>query len=251
MRTPSGTEEIHSRVRSDLMWALLPLVGVTLSATLWGAPRVLHGALTLGLFGGLALLLLRTLPTALPKPGLGWANRVTLLRATLVLPVVAVLPFSQLLGEGGLWWVIGWSTLALSMDGVDGRVARVTRTETNYGARFDMELDAFLLLGLSTLLWSAGGVGAWVILIGALRYLFVGAGSIWPALRGDLPPSQRRKTVCVVQGVGLLLALAPVVPLRWAAGVAAVALLSLFYSFGVDVLWLLRHPRIPSRTVEF
>jgi len=251
MRTPSGTPEIHSRLRSDLAWAILPLLAVLFSASIWGPPYPLYALLSLSLHLGLSLLLLRTVPPALPLPGMGWANRITLLRATFVLPVVAALPFSPSLGEAGLWWVIAWSTVALAMDGLDGRVARSTDTQTAYGARFDMELDAFLLLGLSVLLWREGGVGPWVILIGALRYLFVGAGWIWPALQGELPVSQRRKTVCVVQGVGLIVALAPAIPTGMAGGVAAVALLSLLYSFGVDVFWLLRRPLPTSPDLEF
>ena len=41
---------------------------------------------------------------------------------------------------------------------------------------------AALLLGLSALVWQSGKVGAWVLLIGGMRYLFVGASRIWPAL---------------------------------------------------------------------
>jgi phosphatidylglycerophosphate synthase len=34
------------------------------------------------------------------------------------------------------------STAVLMLDGVDGRVARRTGSQTGFGARFDMELDA-------------------------------------------------------------------------------------------------------------
>ena len=69
-----------------------------------------------------------------------------------------------------------------------------------FRARLDMELDAFLLLALGVLVWLSGKVGAWVILIGALRYLFVAGGWVWPPLQATLPSSQRRKTICVIQG---------------------------------------------------
>jgi phosphatidylserine synthase len=35
------------------------------------------------------------------------------------------------LGAGGYWWVIVLSTVAMVLDGVDGRVARRTGTETS------------------------------------------------------------------------------------------------------------------------
>ena len=41
------------------------------------------------------------------------------------------------------------SSVALALDGVDGWVARRTRTVSALGARFDMEVDAFLVLMLS------------------------------------------------------------------------------------------------------
>jgi hypothetical protein len=102
-----------------------------------------------------------------------------------------------------------------------------------------MELDAALLMSLSVLLWQSGKTGSWVILIGGLRYLFVGAGLLWPVLQGDLPASLRRKTVCVWQGISLLLALSPVTSAALAAPIAGTAFALLVWSFAVDVRWLL------------
>ena len=145
--------------------------------------------------------------------------------------------------SGPVWWIIGVSTLALVLDGVDGWAARRTRTASAFGARFDMELDAFLLLALSVLVWRSGRTGPWVVLIGAMRYVFVAAGWLWPALQAELPPSQRRKVVCVVQGAALLVGLGPFVPAGVASLTAALALTLLTYSFGVDVWWLLAKRR--------
>lgn len=202
---------------------------------LGGSHLVMSAALYLGLS---ALLLLgRTDP--FPGIGMGTANRVTLIRATLVLPVAALLLPPRDLSPELLWWVIGVSTLAMVLDGVDGRLARATGTATPFGARFDMELDAFLILVLSVLVWRSGQAGLWVILIGAIRYLFVLAGWIWPVLRGSLPPRWRRKAVCVIQGVALLVALGPIIPSSLAALSVGAALALLLYSFGSDVRWRL------------
>jgi len=240
-RRPSPRVRQRRAVLVELLLALFPLVAVAMSA-LWLLllpPAFL--LVVLGLHALLGGILARHAPRALGAAGLGAANRVTLVRATLVIPIAALLPWSGGLGTAGLWWIIAAGSLALVLDGVDGKVARATGTATSVGARFDMELDAFLLLVLAILAWSAGPLGPWVILVGLLRYLFLLAGWIWPALQGELPESRRRKVVCVVQGIALLVALGPIISPPAAFLAAAVALALLVHSFGVDTWWLVRH----------
>ena len=189
----------------------------------------------------LGALLLAKLPPEHPGPGLGPANRLTLARATIVLPLATLALLPGVFTGAGYWWIVGLSTIALMLDGLDGFLARRTHTETTFGARFDMELDAFLLLALSALVWRSGSLGSWVLLVGGLRYVFVLGGLLWPPLRGALPPSQRRKVVCVAQGIVLVICLAPVTPPALATALAASALLLLVYSFVVDTWWLARN----------
>jgi len=195
----------------------------------------------LALYGTTAGLLLRARPAGHPGPGLGVANRWTLGRAALAMPVLALSVHPVELSATALWWVIAISTVALLLDGVDGRVARRTGTESAFGARFDMEVDAALLMALSLLVWRSGRVGAWVLLIGLMRYAFVAAGWLWPALAAELPPSLRRKVVCVVQGVVLLVALGPIVPTWMAVLASATGLAALAWSFAVDAAWAATH----------
>ena len=115
------------------------------------------------------------------------ANRITLGRAALLLPVTALALHADALSDPVYWWIIVVSTIGMVLDGADGWMARRTSTATAFGARFDMELDAFLLLALSILVWRRGQTGPWVVLIGGLRYLFVAAGWIWPILAGSAP----------------------------------------------------------------
>ena len=165
------------------------------------------------LYALMALLLIRRMPATHPGPGIGAANRITLARSLLVLPVSALaLQPGVLALERVSWWIISLATVAMLLDGTDGLVARRTGTASTFGARFDMELDAFLLLSLSVLVWQSGKAGPWVIMIGALRYLFVVGGMIWPALAEELPPSERRKIICAVEGVALLVCLGPIIP---------------------------------------
>lgn len=233
-----GVQTTPSRAGKDLLAGLAPLLAGALAAwRLFELPLV-YFADVLGLYGLLAALLVYTAPARLPLPGIGPANRVTLFRATLLFPICALALHSPTPDAGLRWWIIAVGAVVMALDAVDGQVARRSGGATRFGARFDMELDAFLLLTLSVLVWWSGQTGAWVILIGLLRYLFVAAGWVWRDLSADLPDSFRRKAVCVVQGVVLLTCLGPIIPSPVATAIAAVALALLVWSFGVDVRWL-------------
>lgn len=226
----------------DLLAAALSLLAVA-GATWWllGLPAtyLFHVA---ALYLGLVAFVAPGFRGVRGVSGIGAANRITLLRATWVLAVAGIVlqgPFS----DRAAWWIIGWSTGAMVLDGVDGHVARQSAGTSRFGARLDMEVDAFLLLALSVLVWQGGKVGAWILAVGGIRYLFVATGWLWPALRGELPPSQRRRVVCVIQGAVLLGCLLPGVGSAWASLFAGGGLALLIYSFAVDVMWLVASGR--------
>jgi len=238
---PDGSRRSGLRTAGlDLSLALVPLA--TLSATFWwlfGLP-VGYLAQVAVAYLLLAFLLVWYLPDGPPTRGLGAANRVTLGRATLILPLSALAVQPMLLTNALAWLIIALGTIAMVLDGVDGWVARQSATSSPFGARFDMELDSFLMLVLSILVWRSGKVGAWAILVGLPRYLYVAAGWVWPMLRGELPHRVRRKAVCVAQGVLLLVCLGPIIPPALATAAAAAALALLVWSFAIDIHWLAR-----------
>ena len=78
------------------------------------------------------------------------------------------------------WTAVVVSTIAALLDIADGWVARRTGTSTAFGARFDMEVDALLVMVLSVLAWQWNKAGGWVLLSGLLRYLFLAAGWLRP-----------------------------------------------------------------------
>ena len=174
---------------------------------------------------------------------LGAANRVTLLRATLVGGVTALLS-DALLGPTNLTVLVGLAVVALVLDGVDGWVARHTGTTSALGARFDMEVDAFLILALSV--YVAQLVGPWVLAIGAARYAFWAAGRLVPWMATPLPLRYWRKPVAAIQGIVLTAAVAGFLPTGWTAVTIVIALLLLTESFGRDVLWQWRQHRQPA-----
>jgi phosphatidylglycerophosphate synthase len=173
-----------------------------------------------------------------PFARFGAANQITMLRAILVTLVAG------LVGEPRLapvaWAAVAASVAVTALDGVDGWLARRNGIASRFGARFDMEIDALLILALSVLAWRHGKAGAWVVASGLLRYAFVLAGAAAPWLRAPLPPSRRRQAICVVQIAALTLAMTPAIEPPLSTLLAAAALAALTYSFLVDTVWLWR-----------
>ncbi len=191
-------------------------------------------------FGAAMAVAIATVAAHHPFGRLGPANVVTTVRTALVAIVCGALLTR---GDSGAWLAVATASLAACLDGLDGYLARRTSLGSAFGARFDMEVDALLILVLSAGVFWFGKAGAWVLLSGLLRYAFIVAGWALVWMRQSLPESLRRKTVCVIQIVGLIVAVAPIVPPLMASGVAAATLLLLAWSFAVDVVWLARARR--------
>jgi phosphatidylglycerophosphate synthase len=176
---------------------------------------------------------------------LGPADWVTLARATLAVGVAALVADSFDRPAPGAM-LVTLAAVALALDAVDGWVARRSGTASKLGARFDGEVDAFLILVLSV--YVARSAGVWVLAIGAARYLFLAAGWLWPWLREPLPPRYWRKVVCATQGIVLTIATADVLPPALNRAALLVALALLAESFGRDVWWLRAHRRANERS---
>ena len=169
---------------------------------------------------------------------LGPADWVTLARATLAVGVAALIAdsFDE---PAQVTMLVTLAAVALALDAVDGWVARRNGTASTLGARFDGEVDAFLILVLSV--YVARSTGAWVLAIGAARYAFLAAGWLLPWMREPLPPRYWRKVVAATQGIVLTIAAADVLPLALTQAALVVALALLAESFGRDVWWLWSH----------
>jgi|tagenome__1003787_1003787.scaffolds.fasta_scaffold20982873_4 hypothetical protein len=166
--------------------------------------------------------------------GLTPADWVTLARATLV-ACIAALVAESLQHTVPAALLVSLSVIALTLDAVDGWVARRTRSGA-LGAHFDAEVDAFLILILSAYL--VRSAGAWVLAIGAARYAFLAAGWALPWMREPLPARPWRKVVCATQGIVLTTAAADVLPPAVTRAALVGSLILLAESFGHDVWWL-------------
>jgi phosphatidylglycerophosphate synthase len=173
-----------------------------------------------------------------PFDRMGPANGVTAARAALAALVAGFIGEPN--SARAAWFIATTSGVVIALDGVDGWLARRTRLVSAFGARFDMEVDALLILALSLLAWQYDKAGGWIALAGLMRYGFVAAGWIVPRLRRPLPPSRRRQLVCVVQVAGLSLVMLPGFGPPVTVWISAGLFAALSWSFLVDVMWLLR-----------
>lgn len=168
----------------------------------------------------------------------GPANLVTALRLSGLLVLAAV---------GHTWhpWTLaGVALLILVTDGLDGYLARRFRTQSLFGEYFDKETDAFFVLVMSTQLALMDRIGAWVIGLGLLRYVYV------LALIYFKPPMRKEGRSFFGQVVAVLLMLSLILgwvlpPAWYLPGQVAVALV-VVYSFGRSFVAMRRLPRPTS-----
>lgn len=193
-------------------------------------------AYTVGLWALLTAAVRRARATTL-----GPADLVTLARALLVGAVTALVTDGLWNGDTPIAPLVIIATVALVLDALDGQVARRSGTASALGARFDMEVDAFLLLVLSVHV--AVLLGPWALAIGAMRYAFVAASRMAPWLRSELPARYSAKAVAALQGIALVVATSEVLPQPLAVTLVSTALALLVWSFGRDVTLLWRNAR--------
>jgi len=197
--------------------------------------------LSISLMVALGALVLVFLRRYYPHRHFGWCNTVTLMRAAAVCWLAGLWFAVETNWQGTIAWGASIAGLVLlTLDGLDGWLARKRGNSSSFGARFDMEVDSLLALVLAVLVWQTDKVGAWVVLLGLFRPAFMLATLRWPKLGAELPPAWRRKVVCVIQVAVLATMLAPVVTPVVATWLAAITLALLVWSFGRDTWWLLR-----------
>lgn len=210
--------------------AVAALAGPLIGAGQWYAWK------TAAVFAGMMAVACAAIARWHPHRVLGAANAVTTIR------VMGVALIAGLVGEPATvhaaWAALAVTAVIVGFDGVDGWLARRDRTTSVFGASYDMETDAFLILVLTVLVWQHDKAGGWVLAGGVMRYGFVAAGWWWPWMAAPLGSSLRGKAVAVAFIVGLVVALAPIVPVPFSGAAAALVLGALAWSFSVDIRWL-------------
>jgi phosphatidylglycerophosphate synthase len=160
------------------------------------------------------------------KPYGGYANWVSLFRLMLIL-------FGGiLLNHWSLVACFSFFVLALCLDGLDGYLARKFNQSSDFGAYFDMETDSFYVAFLSTYWYLTDKVGAWLLFIGFLRYLYVFALKLFKLEKKKEKSTRFAKTIAVVLMSALL---APfILPTNLYLILIILSALLTIYSFGVS-----------------
>ncbi|MEZ4702476.1 MAG: CDP-alcohol phosphatidyltransferase family protein [Rhodothermales bacterium] len=149
------------------LWAFIHAIAMLVAGALSFAFRtpIPLVAAAAGSFGGLAIAFRRQWT---PEGRFGLANAITALRLGGSLALVylgASIP-------PGILQALLWIAL-FALDAADGYVARRRGLASPFGAFFDKESDALFVGVLGFALYIQDLLGAWVLLLGALRYVFV------------------------------------------------------------------------------
>ena len=162
------------------------------------------------------------------------ANILSTLRV--LLTVAGALTLLRAFGDGAPS-LLAYSALALFLaaqltDFLDGLAARI-HGPTPFGARLDEEVDAFFVAALSVVAHRFFGLGPWILLAGALRYLYLPSLVLIPeAPQRSVAYIWFAKTVCALSIAGLILLTAPFLPTAMRSPLAGLVLLTLLLSFG-------------------
>jgi phosphatidylglycerophosphate synthase len=218
-------------------FALLAVAGVAVMVRPWLRLGDLYPGKAAAIFAACMAIAFGYAGAHHPYQQFGPANGVTTIR------VMIVALIASLIGEpAGSRAAAAASTATAMMavlDGVDGWLARRSRMVSAFGARFDMETDAALVMAMSVLIWQYGKAGAWALIGGMMRYLFVIAGWRLSWMARPLRPTRRARVITVCYTVGLSVGLAPFVHAPLSAIVVGLSTAALAWSFAVDVrrLW--------------
>ncbi|MEM6735297.1 MAG: CDP-alcohol phosphatidyltransferase family protein [Bacteroidota bacterium] len=161
---------------------------------------------------------------------IGYANWVTILRLLIILVsgfLLNILPNEVL---------FLFFALAIAMDGLDGYLAREFNHMSDFGARIDMETDAFLVLMLSLHHANNNVIPQWIILPGLMRFLF-GIMTHFIATR-DVTSKKFRATIAVIFFLSLLLAF--ILPKGLTAYLTNIAGSLILLSFGLSIYGMIK-----------
>lgn len=161
--------------------------------------------------------------------GFGSANWITTLRLVSLLLFAGLIDGRQPLAAAVLAWTL------FCLDGLDGFMARRTHSESSFGARYDAEVDASFSMLLTWAVFQLGTTGAWVLIGGLLRFVYVLSLYVTRVSEIEAPRTTLGRYVFGLSVGGYTLSLWPFA----AAGAAlsGLATLLLCYSFSRSFHW--------------
>jgi phosphatidylglycerophosphate synthase len=163
-------------------------------------------------------------------------NAVTLIRLAIVVTMG-----SWQHGAPGLVWAAALGAI-FALDYVDGWIARRADGATAFGAHFDMETDALVILVFDLELFLRGQLGAWILTTGILRYAYVVCVSLVPPRGGEMPRSTFGRNAFGLLVTGLGVALAWPGPIGTAGAVVGTAAVTLSFARAFHWSYLQKPP---------
>ena len=167
------------------------------------------------------------------RPYAGYANWITFGRFLLLLLFLCnVDNFSK------QWLFLGF-LMVIGMDGLDGWAARCYQQSSDWGALFDKEVDSFLVLGISLVLYLVEGLPIWIVGIGLLHYVyeltlyFLG----WQYVA--IPPNPIGKYVAATLFISLLTPF--ILPFTIATPILGVASIFTLTSFSISFILIIQN----------
>lgn len=162
---------------------------------------------------------------------IGYANWVTSGRLVLILimgfryPVVTD------------WFLFTGFLFVISLDGIDGFLARRYKTSSEIGESLDLETDAFMVLIMSWIHFDTGNLAWWILIPGGLRYYYE-LVFFWSKSTPDRPSKRVRATIAVAFFLAILTPF--VFPYEVSMAIVAVASLFIIISFGISAFYRLK-----------
>ena len=161
----------------------------------------------------------------------GYANIVTASRLGLLL----LLGF--FLFKINPWFALVAGILILILDGIDGYLARRHNESSDFGAYLDMETDTFFVCLFCTYYYLNDQLGSWVLLVGFMRYIYVGLILLFNLQNKREKSTRFAKTIAVVLFSALLTPL--ILPKSIYLPAMIIATILVVYSFGHSFVGLL------------
>jgi phosphatidylglycerophosphate synthase len=170
------------------------------------------------------------------KPVGGWANIITAIRFSgIVLLSFIYKMFSNM-------EIAGFLFILILLDGADGFIARKLKQQTEIGAYFDMETDAFFVCIVSCILFLKQITGFEILIAGFFRYFYV----FILYILGLQNLKEKRTKIGPVVAVFLFIALASafILPKNIASYILNFAIILLIVSFSYSFWLLIKQPRL-------